>query len=78
MTHDKGAIDTLAFSLGADAKKCADAKKNNVYERKRYLDKIAQDTIQQYYHTQSPSKLNHTKVDGAKNSFSYSIIIIGI
>ena len=27
MTRDKGAIDTLVFSLGADAKKCDDAKK---------------------------------------------------
>ena len=33
MTHDTDDIDMLAFSLGADVKKCADGKKNDIYER---------------------------------------------
>ena len=59
ITRDKDAIESLAFSLGADEGKISDE-----YQPKRYFDIIAQDTVQQCYDNQSSSKSNHI-IDGA-------------
>ena len=59
ITLDKDAIEVLAFSLGAEEGKISDE-----YQRKRYFDIIARDTVQQCYDNQSSSKSNHS-IDGA-------------
>ena len=64
ITRDADAINNLAVSLGANAKEHKD-------QRKRYLDIIAQDTVQQHIQIRSSSKLNGC----AYNTYTHSISI---
>ena len=56
ITRNKDAIDLLALSLGAEG--------GSDDRRKRYLDDIAQNTVQQYFEIQSSSKSNGTTTIG--------------
>ena len=68
ITRDKDAIESLAFSLGADEGKISDE-----YQRKRYFDIIARDTVQQCYDNQSSSTSNHTNIDGTATTTTASL-----
>ena len=50
VTRNKGAIDLLALSFGAEG--------GSYHRQKRYLDSIAQDTVHQYFQIQSSSRSN--------------------